>query len=167
MKIHGAAIVAIPPEDAWEPIQAIRRVHDRQISRWMPHVTLLYPFLEVADPALLENAAPAFDARLERFSFFEQGRNATLWLAPEPRGAFVALQRELQKRFPSCDDVSRFPSGFTPHLSVGQCALAEAPRLRDALQAAWSPIAFRLGAIALIRRRGEEPFEVERRVPLA
>ena len=42
---HESAIVLIPPQEVWEPIQAIRRVHDRQVRRWMPHVTLLYPFL--------------------------------------------------------------------------------------------------------------------------
>jgi 2'-5' RNA ligase len=44
MKTKRSAVVWIPPPDAWAPIQAIRRRHDRQIARWMPHVTLLYPF---------------------------------------------------------------------------------------------------------------------------
>jgi hypothetical protein len=41
---HGAAVVIIPPPEVWKPIQAIRRQHDRQFHRWMPHVNLLYPF---------------------------------------------------------------------------------------------------------------------------
>ena len=43
-KTHTTAAVLIPPEDVWGPIQAIRREHDRQFRRWMPHITLLYPF---------------------------------------------------------------------------------------------------------------------------
>ena len=39
-----AAVVLIPPLEVWEPVQAIRRAHDRQYHRWMPHVTLVYPF---------------------------------------------------------------------------------------------------------------------------
>jgi len=42
---HKTAAVIIPPEDVWEPIQAIRQRHDRKVGCWMPHITLFYPFL--------------------------------------------------------------------------------------------------------------------------
>ena len=45
---HKAAAVIIPPEDAWGPIQAIRRKHDRKVGRRMPHITLIYPFHAMA-----------------------------------------------------------------------------------------------------------------------
>jgi poly(A) polymerase len=44
-KSHHSAVVIIPPEEVWEPIQALRRKYDRQIHRWMPHINLLYPFV--------------------------------------------------------------------------------------------------------------------------
>jgi 2'-5' RNA ligase len=44
-KTYHTAVVALPPPEVWEPIQAIRRQHDRHVHRWMPHITLLYPFL--------------------------------------------------------------------------------------------------------------------------
>ncbi len=44
MKTNTTAVVLIPPEGAWPPIEDVRRRHDRQFRRWMPHVTLLYPF---------------------------------------------------------------------------------------------------------------------------
>jgi len=43
-KTYTTAVVLIPPEDVWEPIQKLRRVYDRHFDRWMPHLTLLYPF---------------------------------------------------------------------------------------------------------------------------
>ena len=43
-RTHRSALAAVPPEETWGPIQAIRRRHDRQIGRWMPHINLLYPF---------------------------------------------------------------------------------------------------------------------------
>ena len=43
-KTHTTAVVLIPPESVQPPIQAIRSVHDRNFLRWMPHITLLYPF---------------------------------------------------------------------------------------------------------------------------
>ena len=36
MKTHKSAVVIIPPEEIWEPIQKIRRLYDRQGHRWMP-----------------------------------------------------------------------------------------------------------------------------------
>lgn len=42
---HQTAVVVIPPEDVWPSIQAIRREHDRKIRRWMPHITLIEPFI--------------------------------------------------------------------------------------------------------------------------
>ena len=43
-KTQNTAVVLIVPEGIGEPIQAIRREHDRHYRRWMPHATLIYPF---------------------------------------------------------------------------------------------------------------------------
>src|SRR5262249_27220192 len=51
---HTTAVVVIPPADAWPPIQALRERYDRQFRRWMPHITLLYPFRpRAAWPAII------------------------------------------------------------------------------------------------------------------
>jgi RNA 2',3'-cyclic 3'-phosphodiesterase len=142
-KSHHTAIAAIPPSECWEPIQAIRRVHDRQAGRWMPHINLLYPFvvptrLERSLPLLADACASIapFAVALTRFGSFQHSSGrATIWLAPEPVEKFVGLQRQVQACFPECDDLTQFPAGFTPHLSVGQAPSAEAcRRLRDELQ---------------------------------
>jgi RNA 2',3'-cyclic 3'-phosphodiesterase len=158
--IHQSAVVLIPPEDAWPPIQAIRRVHDRQVRRWMPHVTLLYPFLPRAElgaalpaaHAALAAVAP-FELRLARFDAFRhRGGTATVWLAPEPREALVAVQAALGRAFPRCDATDRFAGGFTPHLSVGQARGPEAlAAFRRELEG-WKPLAFRADRVAIIVR---------------
>ncbi len=43
-KVYTSAVVIIPPKEKWKPIQEIRQLYDRNINRWMPHITLLYPF---------------------------------------------------------------------------------------------------------------------------
>src|SRR5512139_3217973 len=76
-KTHATAVVLIPPGEVWEPIQAIRRQHDRQVRRWMPHVTLLYPFWprdEFAEADRGFRAAlggiPPFELSLARLRWF-------------------------------------------------------------------------------------------------
>ena len=39
-----AAAVIIPPQEIWRPIQAMRARYDRHFARWMPHITLAFPF---------------------------------------------------------------------------------------------------------------------------
>ena len=174
-KTHRTSVVAIPPQEVWEPIQVIRRQHDRQIHRWMPHVNLLYPFVpreqfDLAVPVLTAacQQVSAFDATLSTFrSFTHASGRSTLWLAPEPRVSFVQLQAALYTAFPDYDEQSRFSGGFTPHLSVGQVASRRELRsLTAALQAEWQPLRFSIAAVALIWREADGPFQVESRIPL-
>ncbi|GIX48282.1 MAG: hypothetical protein KatS3mg131_2493 [Candidatus Tectimicrobiota bacterium] len=175
LKTHRTAVVAIPPAELWEPIQAIRRRHDRQVRRWMPHITLLYPFVPPSEfaSALPELAAACatiapFTVTLATFRYFVHARGtATLWLAPQPPQPLVALQAALQARFPAYDEQSRFAGGFTPHLSVGQApSLAAARHLLAQLQATWQPLCFQLTAVALICREARGPFGVHAWLPL-
>jgi 2'-5' RNA ligase len=160
-KTHTTAVVLIPPSKIWEPIQAIRQMHDRHIRRWMPHITLLYPFRPRDEFAGLADRFSAVCAGLEPFRvglvelrFFRHRRESfTLWLAPEPRAALIRLQAQLGSVAPDCDDVTRNRDGFTPHLSVGQVrGEREMFTLKEALQAAWQPIAFTAREVSLIWR---------------
>jgi 2'-5' RNA ligase len=168
-KTHLSALVAIPPQDLWEPIQAIRRIHDRHVREWMPHVTLLYPFRpkelfgEVA-PTLSGLGVGPFDVSLVHFRFFRHYEwSHTVWLDPEPPGEWKRLHAALVEKFPDCQDVSRYENGFTPHLSVGQSRTTELP---TQLEQKWAPLKWRVSEIALIARREREAFEVARTVPL-
>lgn len=173
---HRTAVVFIPPAEVWPPIQAIRRVHDRQFQRWMPHVTLLYPFaprgeLDGYVPALEAACARvgAFEATLGVFRTFQhRADRSTVWLAPEPREAFVRLQAALQEAAPAYAHTSRFEGGFTPHLSVGQSGSAEeVATLLQRLAQEWSPLSFRVAEVCVIAREGDRPFEVIRRLSLS
>jgi RNA 2',3'-cyclic 3'-phosphodiesterase len=174
-KTYHTAVVALPPPEVWEPMQAIRRQHDRHVHRWMPHITLLYPFLPHAQfgealPVLTEvgrHRAP-FQVTLATFRAFTHAfGKETLWLAPEPPHPFVTLQAALQAAFPAYDEQGRFATGFTPHLSIGQAASwSERQQLLETLQAAWQLVQFTLTAITLIWREGDGPFHIAYTIPL-
>jgi 2'-5' RNA ligase len=175
-KTHHTAVALIPPEAIWEPIQSIRRHHDRQLRRWMPHINLIYPFrpreqFDVLDRPLREvcRAVEPFTVKLREFrQFRHRGGRRTLWLAPEPREPLQALQAALEAIVPDCNEQSRHTDGFTPHLSVGQARGARSATLLAELQASWRPLGFPVSRISLIWR-GDPPddvFRVDRRIEL-
>ena len=167
-RTHRTAVVVIPPPEAWEPIQAIRRRHDSQVRRWMPHVTMLYPFgpreqFGELMPPLAEacRQVEPLEVELAEFRWFRHGRNSfTMWLAPEPADGLRRLQAAIQSVVPDCDEQSAFPGGFTPHLSVGQVRDERAlRRLLAYFQSAWQPLRFGVDEISLISR-GDPPEDV-------
>jgi 2'-5' RNA ligase len=169
-KTFTTAVVLIPPGEVQPSIQAIRQVHDRHFKRWMPHITLLYPFRPRSEfDHLAERFASAcqasepFQVELAEMRFFQHRRDSfTLWLAPEPKAAVVRLQALLGSVVPDCDDVVKHRDGFTPHLSLGQVRGEwQMLALQQALRAAWQPIAFTTREISLIWR-GEPPDDVFR-----
>lgn len=176
-KTHSTAVVLIPPAEVWPAIQTIRQQHDRNAHPWMPHITLLYPFAPRSSlaeilPALADACAEVnpFAITLARFDLFTHGRRgATLFLAPEPAAALVALQTRLWETVPTYDDTRRHGNGFTPHLSVGQARGAtEALALREALAPSWQPLTFTAEAIQLIWRdeSPDDVFRVAHSLPL-
>ena len=102
-KSYKSAVVAIPPDYLWGPVQGLRKRYDRHYRRWMPHITLLYPFRPVSAfeqvVPLLARACRSFqpfEVQLTRFDLFAHSRrNATLYLVPEPAGALKVIQKVL------------------------------------------------------------------------
>lgn len=177
-KTYKTAVVIIPPEEVWAPIQIIREEYDRAFIRWMPHITLLYPFrprveFEAAatDLARVCHRINRLELRLATFDFFQHRRESyTLWLAPEPKDALIQLQKALWGAFPDCDETNRFAGGFIPHLSVGQVrGNEEMRRLITALDRTWRPIAFQAKEVTLIWRNDapDDVFRVGQSVGLA
>jgi len=172
-KSYKTAVVAIPPDHLWGPIQGLRKQYDRNYRRWMPHITLLYPFRSVSAfeqvmPALAQacRSLEPFEVQLTRFDLFAHSRrNVTLYLVPEPARPLKVLQKTLLEIVPDCDDMTRFADGFTPHLSVGQTRNQEAYALCAGWQASWQPLALTLVHVYLIWRN-DPPDDVFRIGPV-
>jgi 2'-5' RNA ligase len=172
-KTRKTAVVVVPPHDLWAPIQALRRQYDRNFRRWMPHITLFYPFRpKTAFEQVVPELARAcrrllpFEVHLRRFGFFVHGsRSATFYLAPEPSGALKALYLALRVRVPDCNDTARFDGGFSPHLSLGQARRRDVADMCRRWQATWRPLAFTLDRIHLIWRN-DPPDDIFRPGPV-
>jgi len=176
VKTHRTAAVIIPPRAVWDPIQAIRRQHDRQFRRWMPHITLLYPFrprsefekLSLEFAKVCADLEP-FEVELADFDSFKHSKGSrTIWLAPLPQEPLIRLHHALARVVPECNDTALFPGGFKPHLSVGQTRGIRSEFLIKSLRRDWRPLRFSVPAIHLIWR-GEKPddiFRVGMSVPL-
>ncbi|MCY3743772.1 MAG: 2'-5' RNA ligase family protein [Candidatus Poribacteria bacterium] len=161
-KTHTTAVVLIPPETVQSPIQAIRQIHDRNFQRWMPHITLLYPFAARRDfaeimPALtgVAQQVPPFSIELARFDAFQHRKSCTMFLVPEPATEIVKLHNILLQHLPDYDDTARFAGGFHPHLSVGQFQHRVLQTQQQRLQTEWQPIRCEVDAISLIYRSPE------------
>ena len=175
-KTHTTAVVLIPPESVQPPIQSIRRIHDRNFLRWMPHITLLYPFAERHDfasviPALTQavQQVTPFSVELTRFDVFRHRKSCTLFLVPDPEDAIARLHSTLLHHLPDYDDTVRFAGGFHPHLSVGQFQHRSLQAEQQRLQTEWQPVQCEMEAISLIYRSPEtnDRFVVAEQFPFA
>lgn len=176
-KVHTTAVVMCPPIEIRDPTQVIRRKYDRNVNRWMPHVTLLYPFAPFAEfDGILDQlsagcrAVLPFEVALQQIRSFDHGQGRhTIWLDPEPAQPIDDLQRAVWSQLPDYDDVRSFQSGFTPHLSVGQAKGEEAcVRIEQELRQGWSPLTFTADRVALIWRNDppDDVFRVYREIAL-
>jgi len=165
----------MPPENVWDPIQAIRKDHDKAYKRWMPHVNLIYPFIEsVHFKEVIDSTKHAlsairpFSVRMEAFNHFAHKGSCTMWLHPKTQNKeILELQSILEQCFPYCDDLGmKSDTGFTPHLSVGQWNKQTVKDAQKQFQDGWQPIEFDVSCVYFISRKGfEDPFRIHYKVP--
>lgn len=161
-KTHTTAVVLIPPKKLQQPIQAIRRLHDRNFERWMPHITLLYPFalrdeFHKVVPAIDKTAkhVSPISVKFTSFRYFKHRKSSTVYLVPEPADEIINLHASLLQDLPDYNDTNRFASGYTPHLSVGQFEHEAIEESLNRLQSSWKPIHCNFKSISLIYRSPE------------
>ncbi|WP_329192923.1 MULTISPECIES: poly(A) polymerase [unclassified Streptomyces] len=167
------AVAWLPPPDP--AVDALRREHDPGADRWPPHVNLLFGFVpessfEEALPLLAEVAAKTapFTTRLAGVHSFGHREYATLWLDPAADGdaAWQELRRALAERFPGCRGRGADARGFTPHLTLGRSGDPQRAVREFEVRLGGGGPAARVGSLAVLSRRGDEPMRVRATVEL-
>ncbi len=159
---HENAVVIIPTEEIWEPIQNIRCKHDRAFWRWMPHITLLYPFRKIGEHARLKQhfeqqlfSFPIFEIHLRRVSYFmHKNSSFTIWLQPEPSRAVTQLQAEIQQIVPDCNAVHQYPGGYHPHMTIASGrGVGQFQELLKKIKTNWHPLSFQVSCLYFLNRQ--------------
>ncbi|MFF1556504.1 poly(A) polymerase [Streptomyces sp. NPDC058279] len=167
------AVAWLPPPDP--VVDALRREHDPGADRWPAHVNLLFGFVpessfEQALPVLAEVAAKTvpFTARTAGVHTFGHREDATLWLDPAADGdaAWQELRRALVERFPGCRGRGAAEPAFTPHLTLGRSRDPQQAVRAFGARLAGRDSAARVGSLAVLSRRGDEPMRVRATVEL-
>ncbi len=131
----------VAPVPALDPVVGGHRASLDTAAGWgVPaHVTVLYPFLDLAAAAARRTAGlvasavvsvPAFDCAFESTAWFGQD---VLWLAPVPAAPFAALTRAVWDAFPQTPPYrGAHGDDIVPHLTVGERRNGTPERLRQA-----------------------------------
>ena len=115
-------------------LERLRRHDDVAANAGAPaHVTLLYPFMPVAElrPAV-RRALAEIAAAVEPFevSFATVGRfPGVIYLEPEPEGPFTALTEAIARRFPEFQPYDGAFDEVIPHLTLVESPTAPLDRI--------------------------------------
>eukprot|EP01040_Poterioochromonas_malhamensis_P009230 gene9230-10019_t len=125
-KLHfTTALVIIIPEEFHDMINRLRSQYDHAYPRWMPHMTLYYPFVSIEQfPEIanrLQTALRGFgniSINLNKISFFSQKGKSTLHLAPQDDTRLQELFQLIHQTIP---EVPLARAQYKPHATIGQC----------------------------------------------
>jgi 2'-5' RNA ligase len=163
-----AVVVKVPVADPLVHESMSRS--DQAAARGIPaHVTLLYPFFDLAQLtaahvrtlARVCAAEAPFEVTFERFGRFP----GVLWLAPEPAEPFRRLTRALAAEFPQVLPYGGAHPDLTPHLTLADADDEQAMREVEAAVAVGLPLRFDVRQVHLLVFDGQR-FDTHACLPL-
>jgi 2'-5' RNA ligase len=150
-------------------LDEIRRLHDPAATLGVPaHVTLLYPFLPVAELRPSVRRALVDIARNEgpfEVEFAQIGRfPGTVYLTPDPPGPYARLTTAIASRFPEQPPYGGAFDEVIPHLTLAQTESSSDEIERDA--ARFLPFAWRVTAMEVLAEDGAGRWHAKWRIQL-
>lgn len=168
------ALTIVIPEEFHNKINTIRKEHDRAYARWMPHINLMFPFVnknqfnEIKEK--LSNSLKdieKFEMDLCEIGYFKQGKKATVHIKPRDDSMLQKLFSIVRKTLP---DIPLKHDTFTPHLTIGQFPKGTIEeKIKELKEWLGDGIKFTLDSIYLINRHETDksvPFIINKKVLL-
>lgn len=179
--VYHTALAIVPPSQFHEAVNEIRSKHDKAYPRWMPHINVLFPFIEVddtADPTMMTDveqqlsaalaSVPAFDITLETFNHFSRKGDNLYFLRPSEkcRPQIDVLVRVVDSCL-SHSLGSRQKRPFKPHMTVGQWPKStSASVMKATLEQHWTPLTWHCSEISVLSRRDDDRMKVRKTIKL-
>lgn len=120
---NSTALTIIPPIELWEAINNLSNAHSFNYERWMPHINLLFGFVDRLDFGLTyKKLEPLFKSMLpfevvfDKIDYFEHISTYTLVLRPNEKTEIML--RNLQKQICKILNINQ-TNKYNPHLSLG------------------------------------------------
>jgi 2'-5' RNA ligase len=125
-RLEGESAVVVVADAAELAVARWRSRYDGSAAAGVPaHVTVLYPFLPLAEvvPEVIERlmaivaGEPAFEVTFARFGRFP---GSVLWLDPDPAEPFRRLTYSVWRAWPQVPPYGGLYEDVTPHLTVAE-----------------------------------------------
>lgn len=166
------AICFIPPIDRLSYIQSIRSEYDVSYERWMPHINLVFPFIDsehinsVSEKlqSIFKDVKP-FEISFDRFESFSRKKDATVHLIPEcDENQINTIHEMIQLTLGLTPD----PRGYQPHMTIGQFNKAELSKCMEQLSDEFEghEFTYMCKEIYIIEREDNTPFSIKKIIKL-
>jgi len=165
------ALTVVIPSEFHDHINTIRQKYDKAFPRWMPHINLLFPFVgeesfeeieEMLQPKL-EEFGP-IELTFDKITHFTQKKQNTYNLQPKDDARLQDLFKIVRDCLPQ---IKVKHNDFHPHMTLGQAKTSDHTAFHSELSE-WLGDGFTvtIESVSMIKRVGQEPFEIKRSLKL-
>eukprot|EP00760_Papus_ankaliazontas_P002319 PhM_4_TR10947/c1_g1_i3/m.88524 len=175
------ALVIVPPPELWESFDMLRRAYDKGAARWMPHITVLHPFLMMSQGTsntqhlihsmhhVCRRTHP-FRVRLSKLGRKTDSTSNRVYAyfeaecLPPYEGNLQLLVDTMFEAYPIC---RKDAAPRKAHMTIGQFYASEVDRKIREIQSQWTPVEFDVTHLHVIARvSDDQPMNVVHSVPL-
>lgn len=169
---NSALVLVIDRPEIRSEVDTIRRRYDKGAERWMPHVTLLHPFIANSEPqydfvldslrARVEHL-PSFPIHLRQLNSFKQSSNSQQVFLDAESPVLEQLRAALLAFFPGHPSRAK----HIPHMTLGQWPIKPIDEIKESIR---MPLLLTsniwITSLVVVHATDRGAFEPAHRIPL-